>query len=746
MSSNRYGRIYHDGHLYNDLKFESTAERDAFEEKFDAYHASHEHDGEVPRFEGINRADIKKETYNIPHVSECTIDGYRAHEIYEYHNRDDDRYVHYHPPTTCVHPIIVLKQGGGAENFTDSGSLERHELSGVFRDMTGEEFENLQRSIERDGIVDPIIRIYEEKVLDGWHRYRACRELNILRKLRFKLWGEITEGDPVAFVSARNLERRHYSAGQRGQIVVELNKWLERGDADSQRDDAPSGASQPKSKVELAAEANVGLGTIDRAKAVSRAGRADEVISGEKSAGEVLKEEKEKALEASREKMEASEKRMWQALWEIKEKVHAQNFITAACAAHPNWGVDNFPKDAYATDIPDIWEGRYNLIHTQIQIGSKWVSAFIESPHAEPGSPRLEIESKQEGSEEDSLTPPETSKSLKAMVEFNLKAWQNINPIKFKPVILSDLLNAWRYCYGDREREGEDANTVELEGILESMREEYKPFMMQVDHISSTRCQQIAEVKEGNLAGEIRDYIPKWINANPVRAEDFAEHADKITLKLLLNARSEIEHGIERGDSPFFREEMEDLLEKLKTGDAALVGKVREMLWVSTKSSETGKSCPTAIAREKLESLVDTHKEKTVGIIQMEAWQSALKMGETEIKSLLDEIYQERFGRKAYPGDLVTSEAKLDTEVSVIEPFDDETDDDEFLIEGIDLHFRRENSEGNRVSNAGIESLSFSGDDHTGLYSGEDIGDLPDEVIRGIENFLKSYFKEQNKG
>ena len=50
-----------------------------------------------------------------------------------------------------------------------------------------------------------------------------------------------------------------------------------------------------RSTAELAKEAGVGTATIERAKQVSRAGRSEEVISGERTAGEVLEEQEAKA-------------------------------------------------------------------------------------------------------------------------------------------------------------------------------------------------------------------------------------------------------------------------------------------------------------------------------------------------------------------------------------------------------------------------------------------------------------------
>lgn len=41
---------------------------------------------------------------------------------------------------------------------------------------------------------------HEGHILDGWHRYRAAQELNLIRRLRFQEWNEDKEGDPRSFV------------------------------------------------------------------------------------------------------------------------------------------------------------------------------------------------------------------------------------------------------------------------------------------------------------------------------------------------------------------------------------------------------------------------------------------------------------------------------------------------------------------------------------------------------------------
>ena len=289
MASTRYGRIYHGDHHHNNIKFPSPGARDLFTAEFKKYHDSHEHDGEAPRFEFIKAADVR-DVYgggrNHNH-GEITIDGYAFYEIKEYHNRENpDTYTHYRVPPCCISPIIVLDR-----EFIDAGTLKRHELSSVFGDMPETDFENLVKSVEQDGFMDPLIRVLDGKVLDGWHRYQAGLSLNLVRKLMFMNWDDEEDGGAIAFVAARNLERRHLTPSQRGQIVVFLNERFGWG---GDRSKTPNDAL--KTKSDLAADANVGVSTIDRAVKVEKFGRSEEVISGEKTATEVITEETLKSL------------------------------------------------------------------------------------------------------------------------------------------------------------------------------------------------------------------------------------------------------------------------------------------------------------------------------------------------------------------------------------------------------------------------------------------------------------------
>ena len=94
--------------------------------------------------------------------------------------------------------------------------LEAHPASEIFPMMNAEEFYALKSDMTVNGLIEPIW-LYEDKILDGRNRYKACRELNI--KPDFRIY---TQSDPIAFVVSLNLQRRHLNSSQRALIAAGL--------------------------------------------------------------------------------------------------------------------------------------------------------------------------------------------------------------------------------------------------------------------------------------------------------------------------------------------------------------------------------------------------------------------------------------------------------------------------------------------------------------------------------------------
>ena len=228
MATNRYGQIWHGSNHNINIRFPSTEARLKFQNEFEEYHASHDHEGDIPTFRCVSSKDLKlgtgdRQPQDLVKAEtdkdyRITIDGYSWNEIHDYHNPSGFSYYSwYRVPTCCVPPVIVVDR-----EFVDSGTLERHKLSAIFGDIPDKDFQSLIESVKADGFIDPIIRIYEGQILDGWQRYRVAQALNLIRRLKFQEWNEDDhrDGDPKAFVLAQNLHNRHLSDDQRAQIVV----------------------------------------------------------------------------------------------------------------------------------------------------------------------------------------------------------------------------------------------------------------------------------------------------------------------------------------------------------------------------------------------------------------------------------------------------------------------------------------------------------------------------------------------
>ncbi len=99
-------------------------------------------------------------------------------------------------------------------------NYERHYLSKIGGDMSEDSFALLRSDIDLNGTWDPIY-LYEGLILDGWHRYRACFELNKLEELDIKQYDGI---DPAGLVLSKN-NRKHQTPAQRAIFISEIIEW-----------------------------------------------------------------------------------------------------------------------------------------------------------------------------------------------------------------------------------------------------------------------------------------------------------------------------------------------------------------------------------------------------------------------------------------------------------------------------------------------------------------------------------------
>ena len=133
-------------------------------------------------------------------------------------------------------------------------------------------FNALVRDIREQGQLEPIDVVGDE-VVDGWHRHRACRLLEIEPKTR-----DLPEGsDLVAYVLGKNAHRRHMTAEQRAAVVMLAAEWMPpHRPAAKEKGDTVS----PLSNDAPAALAGVSKRTIQRVKTQIQAGYGEALAMG----------------------------------------------------------------------------------------------------------------------------------------------------------------------------------------------------------------------------------------------------------------------------------------------------------------------------------------------------------------------------------------------------------------------------------------------------------------------------------
>lgn len=143
--------------------------------------------------------------------------------------------------------------------------------------MSIADFDALTADIRANGLKDKIV-LLDGKILDGWHRYRALKHLDMPIDSNSREFP--ADKDPVAFVLSKNFFRRHMDASQRAVSITTCHAWQPHGVKKTANESDKSESSKPKTNAELAKIADVSPATITHAKTVIKAGRQDEVLNG----------------------------------------------------------------------------------------------------------------------------------------------------------------------------------------------------------------------------------------------------------------------------------------------------------------------------------------------------------------------------------------------------------------------------------------------------------------------------------
>lgn len=101
---------------------------------------------------------------------------------------------------------------------------ENKEFSRMVPEMSGIEYNEFLKSIEKDGIRQPIHILLDKTILDGRHRVRACKELGINEVQA--LVHSLDEDEAIAFVRDTAIERRNITVEQRVDIVLKSEELI----------------------------------------------------------------------------------------------------------------------------------------------------------------------------------------------------------------------------------------------------------------------------------------------------------------------------------------------------------------------------------------------------------------------------------------------------------------------------------------------------------------------------------------
>jgi hypothetical protein len=106
---------------------------------------------------------------------------------------------------------------------TDYTKLEPHPLALLLPAMTEDEFKSLVDDIRANGLRVSIMT-YQEKILDGLHRYKALVKIgHPLTEKEFTEFKPNGSSDtPLKFVISQNINRRHLNESQRAVIAASI--------------------------------------------------------------------------------------------------------------------------------------------------------------------------------------------------------------------------------------------------------------------------------------------------------------------------------------------------------------------------------------------------------------------------------------------------------------------------------------------------------------------------------------------
>jgi len=96
------------------------------------------------------------------------------------------------------------------------------EYQSLVPSLKNKEYKALRDSVERDGLYEPIIINTAYVILDGHHRFKACKEVNVLPRFSIRRFED--KNKERRFVIESNFYRRQLNKFQKAEIGIKLEK------------------------------------------------------------------------------------------------------------------------------------------------------------------------------------------------------------------------------------------------------------------------------------------------------------------------------------------------------------------------------------------------------------------------------------------------------------------------------------------------------------------------------------------
>ncbi|MFW6300116.1 MAG: hypothetical protein ACOC20_04255 [Oceanicaulis sp.] len=152
------------------------------------------------------------------------------------------------------------------------GGARWHPYADLFPWMEDKAYRDLVEDVRKNGVIEPIV-MYEGMILDGRNRYSAAREIGCDYP-----FVEYQGDDPLGFVIAKNLARRHLTESQRASVAARLAKMPQGRPAgkpanlpvyvSAESERPPELASAPMSQADAARALSISERSLRDAKSV----------------------------------------------------------------------------------------------------------------------------------------------------------------------------------------------------------------------------------------------------------------------------------------------------------------------------------------------------------------------------------------------------------------------------------------------------------------------------------------------